>query len=282
MGVNPTSVGSEFRHIHIGCELLYRLPIAAPLMFALEPQSLPEQRIVQSERKFEPAPLRFSSYQDRYGNQIWRLLASEGEFRLFHRAVAEVPATLDPVYPELRKLPVQDLPDEAIVYTLPSRYCPSDLFIQEAWDLFGSFTDGWGQVQAVCDWLHTHVSYTPGSGSSTSALEAYQQRQAVCRDFAHLGISFCRALSIPARYVCGYLPEIGVEPDGLPMDFHAWFEVYLGNGWHTFDARHNTPRTGRVVIARGRDAADVAFSTIYGGTQLFTLRIWADDLNPYT
>ncbi len=247
-------------------------------MFALEPLELPQQQILQTEHSFKPAPQRFDRYQDLYGNRIWRLFAPEGAFYLYHNAIAQVSASLDPAFPQLRKIPIQDLPSEVIVYTLPSRYCPSDLFIAEAWNLFGSVVDGWAQVQAICDWLHTHIEYSPGSGSSTSALEAYQQRRAVCRDFAHLGVSFCRALSIPARYVCGYLPEIGVEPDGLPMDFHAWFEVYLGHEWHTFDARHNTPRTGRVLIATGRDAADVAFSTIYGATQLKTLRVWADEL----
>ena len=263
----------------MGCELTYDLPMAAPLMFALEPLERPGQRILQTYHSFEPTPETFSTYQDNYGNLIWRLLAPAGEFHLYHDLITEVPATLDPVYPELRKVPVQDLPSEVIVYTLPSRYCPSDLFIAEAWGLFGGVTDGWAQVQAICDWLYQNIEYRAGSGSSTSALEAYQQRLAVCRDFAHLGVSFCRALSIPARYVGGYLPEIGVEPDGLPMDFHAWFEVYLGDSWHTFDARHNTPRTGRVLIASGRDAADVAFSTIYGATQLTTMRVWAKEVS---
>jgi len=246
-------------------------------MFALEPLEHPGQRVLQTHQSFEPRPETFSTYQDNYGNRIWRLLAPAGEFRLHHDMVVEVSAALDAVYPELRKIPVQDLPSEVIVYTLPSRYCPSDLFIAEAWTLFGHVPDGWPQVQAICDWLHTHIEYSPGSGSSTSALEAFQKKRAVCRDFAHLGVSFCRALSIPARYVCGYLPEIGVEPDASPMDFHAWFEAYLGDGWHTFDARHNTPRTGRVLIAAGRDAADVAFSTIYGATQLISIWVWAEE-----
>lgn len=267
-----------FRHIQIGCELIYALPYAAPLMFALEPKEQLGQRILQSEYRFEPQPELFSTYQDSYGNRIWRLFAPAGVCHLYHNAIIEVSSGLDSALPELRKVPVQDLPDEVIIYTMPSRYCPSDLFLEEAWTLCGQVTDGWSQVQAICDWLYHHIEYRPGSGSSTSALEAFQQRRAVCRDFAHLGISFCRALSIPARYVCGYLPEIGIESDGLPMDFHAWFEVYLGGTWHTFDARHNTPRTGRVLIAHGRDATDVAFSTIYGGTQLKTMRVWANEL----
>jgi transglutaminase-like putative cysteine protease len=264
------------RLVRVGCELVYSLPSAAPLMFALEPLEGPRQAILESSLSFSPQPQHFNVYRDNYGNRIWRLLAGEGWLSLQYNALAQVPASSDPIYPDLRKIAVQDLPNSVLVYTLPSRYCPSDRFTQLAWEHFGGFTDGWSQVQAICDWLYQNIEYKPGSGSSTSALEALEAREAVCRDFAHLGVTFCRALSIPARYVCGYLPDIGVTPDPVPMDFHAWFEAYLGNGWHTFDARHNTPRTGRVVIGTGRDAADVAFSTIYGATQLNTLRVWAE------
>jgi transglutaminase-like putative cysteine protease len=207
------------------------------------------------------------------------VLAPQGELKIIYDVMIEVPAGLDPVLTDLPKTQIHDLPDDVIEYTLPSRYCPSDLFITEAWDLFGNIQSGWAQVQAVCDLLFMRVSYMSGSTSSTTALEAYQARRAVCRDFAHMGISFCRALNIPARYVSGYLPDIGV-PLTPPMDFHAWFEAYLDGAWRTFDARHNTPRTGRVVVATGRDAADVAFSTTYGATNLAFIRVWADEASP--
>ena len=145
--------------------------------------------------------------------------------------------------------------------------------------MFGDIQSGWEQVQAVCDWIHTNITYGKGSTSNTSSYEVYQASRGVCRDFAHLAVTFCRALNIPARYVCGYLPDIGVEPDPAPMDFHAWFEVYMDGAWRTFDARHNRPRIGRTLIATGRDAVDVAFATIYGGTQLTHMQIWADHVD---
>jgi transglutaminase-like putative cysteine protease len=264
------------RHIRVGCHLTYSLPEPGPLMFVLEAQNNRDQRLLQSERSLEPNVLH--PYQDMHGNLIWRVFAGAGELHVRADQVFEVTSSLDAISPGLQRTLIQDLPDEVIVYTLPSRYCQSDLFLQDAWTMFGHVQGGWAQVQAVCDWLHANLTYSAGSTSNTSALEAYRSRIAVCRDFAHLGISFCRALSIPARYVSGYLPEIDVVPDGLPMDFHAWFQVYLEGAWWTFDARHNFPRTGRVVIAIGRDAADVAFSTVYGATQLVGMQVWADEI----
>lgn len=270
------------RRVRVGCELSYELPYPAPLMFVLEPKDRPSQRILDSRRAFSPilGPERFRSYEDAHGNIIWRVNAPAGRFEVLHDVILQVSASLDPVIPELTGTPIHELPDEVIVYTLPSRYCPSDLFVQDAWNLFGNTPEGWARVQAVCDWLHANITYGAGSNASSTALDAYFSRRGVCRDFAHLGVSFCRALNIPARYVCGYLPDIGVPPDGLPMDFHAWFEVYLGGAWRTFDARHNHPRTGRVIIATGRDAADTAFSTTYGPTQLTMIRVWADEAQP--
>jgi transglutaminase-like putative cysteine protease len=182
------------------------------------------------------------------------------------------------VFPDLPKTPVEDLPHDVIIYTLPSRLCPSDMFVNDAWQLFGHIQGGWAQVQAVCDWLHSHIQYSPGSTSSTTAWDSYQRRSGVCRDFAHLGVAFCRALNFPARYVCGYLPDIDVLFDPTPMDFHAWFEVFIDGIWCSFDARHNFPRIGRVLIARGRDAIDIAFSTIYGNAELLNVQIWAEQV----
>jgi transglutaminase-like putative cysteine protease len=173
---------------------------------------------------------------------------------------------------------VEALPDDVLVYTLPSRYCESDLFIADAWAMFGNIPAGWAQVQAVCDWIHANIAYAKGSTSSTTSYDVYQARQGVCRDFAHLGVTFCRALNYPARYVCGYLPDINVPIDPVPMDFHAWFEVFMGGTWHTFDARHNRHRTGRTLIGSGRDAVDVAFATIFGGAQLVNMAVWADQV----
>jgi transglutaminase-like putative cysteine protease len=235
-------------------------------------------RLVDERRVVEPQ-VPVHDFSDGFGNQVWRLVAPAGRLRLVCDALAEVPPTPDPVLPGLPKTPVADLPDDTLVYTLASRYCQIDLFIGDAWKMFGSITSGWEQVQAICDWLKGNVVYGAGSTASTSSFEAYQARCGVCRDFAHLGVAFCRALNIPARYVSGYLPDIGVPPDPVPMDFHAWFEAYLDGDWRTFDARHNVPRTGRVLIAYGRDAVDAAFTTSYGGARLGNMKVWADEVD---
>ena len=268
--------------VRVGFELTYNVPYPSPLLFVVEPRDRPTQRVVSARRSISPdVPLgAFRSYLDGYGNVVWRVLPAAGTLRVTHDLVIEVAAQLDPVLLDLPKTPLQDLPDDVLLYTLPSRYCPSDLFIRQAWDLFGHIEGGWAQAQAVCDHLFENVAYAPGSDATTTAHDAYRERVAVCRDFAHLGVAFCRALNLPARYVCGYLPDIWIEPPPVPMDFHAWFEVFLDGAWRTFDARYNVPRAGRVLIAAGRDAADVAFSTSYGSTRLETMRVWADEIAP--
>ena len=261
--------------VRVGCRFLYDSPGPVPLLMAIQPPPHAGHRLVHQSHMLCPqVPLH--TYCDSFGNTIWRLVTPVGALRIVYEAVADVPSTPDPVLLDLPRTPIEQLPDAVVVYTLPSRYCPSDLFLNDAWAMFGERPDGWPQVQAVCDWLHAHIIYGAGSLSSTSAWDSYQQRRGVCRDFAHLGVAFCRALNYPARYVCGYLPDIGVPVEPTPMDFHAWFEVYLAGAWRTFDARHNRPRTGRVRIATGRDAVDVAFATLYGPAQLRTLQVWAD------
>jgi len=174
---------------------------------------------------------------------------------------------------------VELLPDDALQFTLPSRYVPSDLLLDDAWRLFADTPPTWARIQAICDWIHANVEYKTGSsGPATTALDVYQERVGVCRDFALIGVALCRAMNIPARYTFGYLPDIAVEPPDIPMDFHAWFEAYVGGRWHTFDARHNTPRIGRVLIGRGRDAVDVAMCTTYGSATLQSMIVWADEI----
>ncbi|PYE53891.1 transglutaminase-like domain-containing protein [Deinococcus yavapaiensis] len=265
--------------VRVGFELTYDVPYVAPLLFLVEPSDGPLQRVMSSRRLLPPdLPLdRFSTYRDAFGNLVWRVLAPTGSFRIGHDLVVRVPTAKDPVLPHLDKPSIEHIPDDAFVYTLPSRYCPSDLFMTMAWDLFGDLRSGWEQVQAICDHLHLRVRYGVGSTASSDALQTYEARVGVCRDFTHMAISFCRALNIPARYVGGYLPDLYIEPNDAPMDFHAWFEAYLGGAWRTFDARHNIPRAGRVKIGVGRDATDVAFSTSYGATRLQSMRVWADE-----
>jgi transglutaminase-like putative cysteine protease len=265
-------------HIRVGCNIVYICPQPTPMLFALRPSLTSNHTLVEEKRLTNPT-VAVDEYFDTYGNQIWRLVAPLGRLQIEYDALVEVPPTPDLVFANLPKTSVEHLPYDAIIYTLPSRLCPSDMFVNDAWQLFGHIEGGWAQVQAVCDWLHGNVQYRAGSISSTSAWDAYQARVGVCRDFAHLGVSFCRALNFPARYVCGYLPDIGVPFDPSPMDFHAWFEVYMDGAWHTFDARHNFPRIGRILIARGRDAVDVAFATIFGSIQLESFKIWADQVD---
>ena len=191
-----------------------------------------------------------------------------------------VPGEADPVAAAAEELPVASLPDDVLVYLLPSRYCLPDELGAEAWRLFGHQRPGWARVQAVVDHVHDHVTFGYGTSSAvTTAADVYRSGQGVCRDYAHLAISFCRALNIPARYVFGYIPDIEVPPPDEPMDFCAWFEAYLDGSWHTFDARLNARRIGRVVVGRGRDAVDVAMLTSYGRVDLVGFEVEADEID---
>jgi transglutaminase-like putative cysteine protease len=252
-------------------------PERTPMMFIVRPCAYDRHQLREEFRRVSPA-LPIEAYTDPFGNRTWRLVAPPGTLRIQYDAIAEVPPTPDLAFDDLPPTPVELLPYDISSYMLPSRYCESDLFADDAWALFGAAPAGWTCVQAICTWVAGNITYGPGSTSQTSARQAYQQRRGVCRDFAHIAISFCRALNIPARYVSGYLPDSPETVDPTPMDFHAWFEVYLSGAWYTFDARHLTPQIGRVVIGRGRDAADVAMNTSYGRSQLLDMRVWADEV----
>jgi transglutaminase-like putative cysteine protease len=278
--IETTTQPNDTLRVRVGCDFTFEGEFATPMILIVRAQPAYHHRVLDERRLLEP-DVPVEEFTDMFGNLVWRLVTPPGTLRVCYDALVEVPAAPDPVLLDLPKSPVEDIPGELLTYTLPSRYCQSDLFIGEAWEKFGSVEGGWAQVQAVCDWLHENIAYGKGSSVSTTAVdEVYRQRCGVCRDFAHLGVTFCRALNIPARYVCGYLPEIGVEPDPTPMDFHAWFEAYIDGAWRTFDARHNVPRIGRVLIATGRDAVDTAFATIYGGTKLASMKVWADQVDP--
>lgn len=193
-------------------------------------------------------------------------------------AVVTVPDATEDINPDAAEVPSAQLPDDVLVYTMPSRYCLPDVLGNEVWRLFGGVKPGYQRVQAICDHVHSHLRFAYGSSTGiTTAADAYAAGWGVCRDFAHVAISFCRALSIPARYVFGYLPDVDIVPEPGPMDFAAWIEVYLDDRWWTFDPRNNTARKGRVLIGRGRDAVDVAMVTTYGGPVLNTMEVWADE-----
>jgi transglutaminase-like putative cysteine protease len=231
------------------------------------------------ESTWSDPQLAIHEYTDLFGNNCWRFLAPEGTSAVRYDAVVDIPETPDPVVPHAALHAVEDLPDDAIVFTLPSRYVESDKLLDVAWELFGNTAPTWERIQAVCDWVHHNIQFVNGSSTpATTAYDVYQQRMGVCRDFALLSVALCRALNIPARYTFGYLPDIAIEPPDVPMDFHTWFEAYVGGRWYTFDARHNTPRVGRVVIGRGRDAVDCALSTAYGNARLAKFTVWSDEI----
>lgn len=213
-----------------------------------------------------------TQYLDQFGNICRRLVAPAGGILLQSNGVIYDSGVPDSVNPAAREVPPSHLPDEALVYLLASRYCETDKLGDRAWSLFGHVPQGWPRVQAIVDFVHNHLTFGYAFARNTrTAAEAFEERIGVCRDFAHLAVAFCRCLNIPARYCNGYLGDIGVPKNPAPMDFNAWFEAYLGNRWYTFDARHNMPRIGRIVIARGRDATDVAMLNSFGqhGLQRF-------------
>ena len=211
---------------------------------------------------------------DAFGNRVRRMDAQPGVLRLAHRGIIEDIGVPQFVPITLQELEVNQLPDEVLQFLLPSRYCESDQLSSFAWSTFGHVPRGAQRVQAVCNWVNGHLTFGYGFAQPTrTAIGAFHEHVGVCRDFAHLAVTLCRALNIPARYVNGYLGDIGIAPDPSPMDFNAWFEVYLDGGWHTFDARHNTPRIGRIVIARGRDAADVAMIHTFGPHMLQSFKV---------
>ena len=218
-------------------------------------------------------------YIDGFGNRCTRFLAPKGLLRLTSSTTIYDSGVPDPVSPGAREVPVQELPHDVLKYLINSRYCEVDRFSTIALELFGAVPPGWSRVQAVCDWVHSRVSFGYQHARPTkSALDVFTERFGVCRDFQHLAVTLCRALNIPARYATGYLGDIGVPASPSPMDFSAWFEVYLEDRWWTFDARHNQPRMGRVLMAVGRDASDVAITTSFGMANLTHFTVVSEPL----
>jgi len=266
--------------IRVGCEFLFDAALPVPAVVLLRARSDGGVTVERETWDVQPSAS-FSDLVDLYGNQARRVVIGAGKASLRYDAVLTTSAAPDEVSAVAVQHRVEDLPGEILIYMLASRYCLSDLLSDAALGLFGTTPLGWERVQAVCDWVHNNVrfDYAAGNPDATS-VDVYEARVGVCRDFAHLAISFCRALNIPARYVFGYLPDIGVNPPAEAMDFCAWMEVYLGGRWWTFDPRNNARRIGRVVIARGRDAMDVAMVTSYGKLLLEQMTVWADEFIP--
>jgi len=223
-------------------------------------------------------PVPIGGYRDGFGNWCTRIVAPGGRIRIKTDALIRDTGQPDAVVPDARQHAVQDLPEETLVFLLGSRYCETDRLAQAAWDMFGQSPPGWARVQAVCDYVHNRITFDYQQARATrTAWEAFNEGAGVCRDYAHLAIALCRCLNIPARYCTGYLGDMGTLPPYGGGDFAAWFDVYLGGGWHTLDARNNTPRIGRVLLARGRDASDVAIATTFGPNTLESFKVWTDD-----
>jgi transglutaminase-like putative cysteine protease len=265
------------RRLQIGCDFTYVAAVSTPVVFQVQPAESPQISIEDSRWVCAPT-VGIRSYIDLYGNPCVRAVLPAGESSFGYQAVAVVPDATEDADEDAPELAPDDLPDDTLVYTLPSRYCLPDVLGDESWSRFGALAPGYRRVQAVCDYVHQHLTFQYGSSTAlSSAVDVNLAGRGVCRDFAHLAISFCRALNIPARYVFGYLPDMDVPPDPAPMDFAAWMEVWLGNRWWTFDPRNNIRRKGRVVIGRGRDASDVAMATTFGGPLLKSMLVRAQE-----
>ncbi|HHG2223098.1 TPA: transglutaminase-like domain-containing protein [Synechococcus sp. WH 5701] len=272
---HPAPSPSDAVEIRLGFDLELRCPQPTPMIVTLGVHASRAADLLEPDTLQTTPEVPLRSYVDSFGNHCQRLLAPAGVLRLQARGLVADSGRPDPVLPELQQRPVDELPDEVLLFLLSSRYCESDLLTDLAWSLFEETPTGWGRVQAICDAVHRHVRFDYSRTSPTkSALTTYQTQEGVCRDFTHLAIAFCRCMNIPARYCTGYLSDIGVPPPHSAMDFAAWFEAYLGDGWHVFDPRNNSPRIGRILIARGRDAADVALTTSFGPSTLESFQVW--------
>ncbi len=266
--------------IRAGYELILgvNVPTAMTAMLKVHPSRAADLRTPLAVVTSPALPTR--DYIDQFGNICTRMVLPPGDTVLSCDVVVEDSGLPDPQYPDAIQHPVDDVPDDALIYLLGSRYCETDRMSALAWSLFGHVEPGWGRVQAIVDYAHKRLEYGYEHADATrTANEGHEHRFGVCRDFAHLAIALCRCMNIPARYCTGYLGDIGVPPTATAMDFHAWFDVYLGGGWHVFDARHNHPRIGRILMAHGRDATDTALTTTFGPVWLNGFKVHTDEVS---
>ncbi len=273
----PTSSSSPVQ-IRLGYELRYSFPQPTPMILTLSVHYSRASDLVRPDHLLTNPSIPVRAYRDGFGNWCHRIVAPAGPLRIWAEALLNDPGQPDPVVSGAQQHPVDALPDDVLVFLLGSRYCETDRFNDIAWGLFDKSPPGWGRVQAICDFVHRHIEFGYEFANPTkTAWEVYNDRRGVCRDYAHLAVTLCRCMNIPVRYCTGYLTDIGLPPPYAPMDFAGWFEAYLGGAWHVFDPRNNAPRIGRVLIAQGRDAADVALNTTFGPNKLENFRVWAED-----
>lgn len=265
--------------LRVGYELQYDFPQPTPVILILNVHFTRVSDLTMPDHMVVSPAVPISGHRDEFGNWCSRFLAPAGPMTISAESVIRDTGRPDPVVSNARQVPVEELPEEALVFLLPSRFCESDKMLDLAWSLFGTAEPGGARVQAICDYAHRHITFGYEHARVTrTALEAHEEGLGVCRDYAHLAVAFCRALNIPARYCTGYLSYAGTLPPHPPGDFAAWFEAYLDGEWHMFDPRNNEPRIGRVLLARGRDAADVAMITTFGPNTLQGFRVWADEI----
>jgi transglutaminase-like putative cysteine protease len=267
--------------IRVGYELIYQCPQPTPMILALNVHFTRVSDLIAPDHIHTNPSVPITPYRDVYGNWCSRIVAPPGEIRISTNAVINDSGLPDEIAAAATQHAVEELPAETLVFLLGSRYCETDSLSETAWDLFGQTELGWPRVQAICDFVHRHITFGyQHSRATRTAKEAFEERVGVCRDYTHLAIAFCRSLNIPARYCTGYLGDIGVPASSDAMDFSAWFQAYLGGRWYTFDPRNNKPRIGRVLIAYGRDAADVPISHTFGQNELKAFRVWTEDVTP--
>ena len=265
--------------IRVGYEFIYDFPQPTPMILVLGAHFTRAPDIIVPDQLTISPPTPITSYRDTFGNWCSRLVAPQGRIRLSANGLIQDSGLPETVDPSAVQHLVQDLPSETLSFLLGSRYCEADRLSDIAWKLFEHTPPGWARVQAICDYVHNHIQFGYQYARPTkSAWEAYNERQGVCRDFAHLALTLCRCMNIPARYCAGYLGDIGVPPAAEPMDFAGWFEAYLGGAWRTFDPRNNARRIGRVLIGVGRDAADVPISHTFGPNTLVSFKVWTDEV----
>lgn len=263
--------------LRIGFEMTYECPQPTPMLMALNVHFTRVSDLVRRDDLLIEPPVPVKAYRDRFGNWCTRIVVPKGRTRISTDALINDSGLPDPVKLKAKQMPVPNLPDDTLTFLLGSRYCETDRLSDTAWKLFGNAPTGWARVQTICDYVHQHIAFDYQKASRTrSALEIHSSKVGVCRDYAHLAIAFCRCMNIPARYCTGHLADIGV-PVGLG-DFAAWFEAYLDGDWHIFDPRNNMRRIGRVLMARGRDAADVPISNSFGPSKLLDFRVWAEEV----
>ncbi|HSV66284.1 MAG TPA: transglutaminase family protein [Mycobacteriales bacterium] len=268
----------DVRRLSVGCDFIYEAAAPTPTIFQVRPGE--SARFIRRSEEWSCTPrMSLRGYADLYGNPCTRVVLPVGLSSFRYAAEVDVADSTEDADESAREVAPDELPDDTLIYTLPSRYCLPDVLGDEAWSLFGAHPPGYRRVQAICDHVHSHLTFRYGSSTAQStAVDVNSTRLGVCRDFTHLAISFCRALNIPTRYVFGYLPDMDVPVDPMPMDFAAWMEVWLGGRWWTFDPRNNARRKGRVLVGRGRDASDVAMATTFGGPRLVSMTVRAEEV----